>query len=87
MKSLTKLSFWAGIAWALLLAGAAGIYAPEQFGQAGWVVVLMAGAGWHAIYATVARSETLAELQAGKFFRNACPDHAPDRADLVGHYR
>ena len=65
MKSLTKLSFWAGIAWALLLAGAAAMFAPEQFGHAGWVVVVLAGAGWHAIYASVARSETLAELQDG----------------------
>ena len=66
MKSLSKMSFWAGIGWALLLAGAASMFAPEQFGLAGWIVVGLAGIGWRMIHTTAARTEMLAELHGSE---------------------
>jgi methyl-accepting chemotaxis protein len=62
MNFIKQSSFWLGVAWLLLLGACASLLAPEQFGLAGWVVLVLAGFGWKAINATAVRKEIAHEL-------------------------
>ncbi len=64
MNSLARLSFWLGGVWLLVVGGAATLFAPDQFGLAGWLALGAGALGWRLIHVTQAKAELAKELTA-----------------------
>jgi methyl-accepting chemotaxis protein len=62
MKSLGRVSFWAGVGWLFLVAGVASFAVPEQFGLAAWIALAIAGMGWRASTVFLASGEVQKEI-------------------------
>jgi methyl-accepting chemotaxis protein len=62
MNSLTKISFWAGVIWLGMVGGITTLLAPEQFGAAGWVALVVGGIGWRLSTVMLASSEVRREI-------------------------